>query len=113
VANKQHESVLAQSRGEAHALTVFLKGIFDKQAVALDYASPYGGARYQDYAAPHGILWDRDRWYLIGRQLTGREKLRFWRADRVIAIVPHAEQVDTPEEFSKSSAHRIFSIGSG
>jgi predicted DNA-binding transcriptional regulator YafY len=66
----------------------------------LDYVSPYGGARYQDYAAPYGILWDRDRWYLIGRQLTGREKLRFWRADRVITIASHPEQVDIPEEFS-------------
>lgn len=99
-ASGSHESVVAQHGGEAHALTVFLKGIYDNQAVALDYVSPYGGTRYRDHAAPYGILWDRDRWYLIGRQLSGSEKVRFWRADRVISIAPYPQPVAAPEGFS-------------
>src|SRR5262249_57641812 len=38
---------------------------------------------------PLGLLWDRDRWYLIGRKLDAGESAgahRYWRADRIVAI---------------------------
>ena len=34
---------------------------------------------------PHGLLWDRDLWYLVGRSLEADE-IRMWRADRVLSI---------------------------
>ena len=34
---------------------------------------------------PHGLLWDRDLWYLVGRSLEANE-IRMWRADRVLSI---------------------------
>src|SRR5262249_42455179 len=33
--------------------------------------------------APCGLVWDRDRWYLVGRA-PGAVAVRFWRADRVV-----------------------------
>jgi len=39
-------------------------------------------------AEPQGLLWDRERWYLIGRKLGGSApgSQRFWRADRVAGM---------------------------
>jgi predicted DNA-binding transcriptional regulator YafY len=34
---------------------------------------------------PHGLLWDRDLWYLVGRSLEANE-VRMWRADRISSI---------------------------
>src|SRR4051812_37129609 len=48
-------------QAEAQTLTVFLKCIFDQQAVNLTYNSPYSGTSDSVIAAPYGILWDRDR----------------------------------------------------
>jgi predicted DNA-binding transcriptional regulator YafY len=37
---------------------------------------------------PLGLLWDRDRWYLVGRRGGGAGERRTWRADRVISLGP-------------------------
>ena len=34
---------------------------------------------------PHGLLWDRDLWYLVGKSLEADE-IRMWRADRILSI---------------------------
>jgi predicted DNA-binding transcriptional regulator YafY len=33
-----------------------------------------------------GLLWDRDRWYLVGQREGRKEEPRLWRADRVLSI---------------------------
>ncbi len=69
----------------ARAVEVFLGAILDRVRVRLAYRSPYrAGTAPEIMAEPAGVIWDRDRWYLIGRRDDGA--WRFWRADRVAAI---------------------------
>lgn len=70
----------------AKAVETFVSAILDRVRVRLVYHSPYRGqASPEIEATPEGVIWDRDRWYLIGRRDDGRR--RFWRADRVVALV--------------------------
>lgn len=71
---------------EAQIITSFLQSIFDQQAVAFDYASPYAPEHTTYTLFPQGIVWDRDRWYLVGRRLNGDGKPRLWRTDRVLTL---------------------------
>ena len=76
-----------QEPGEtaARAVEVFVAAILDRTRVALRYRQPYRGTVTPELEAePEGVIWDRDRWYLIGRREDGRR--RFWRADRVTEI---------------------------
>jgi predicted DNA-binding transcriptional regulator YafY len=75
---------------EARAVEIFLAAVLDGTRVRFTYRSPYraGGAPAEIEAEPSGLLWDRDRWYLIGRLAGARHGTgeRLWRADRVVAI---------------------------
>jgi predicted DNA-binding transcriptional regulator YafY len=93
------------ARKEAHAITVFLRCIFEKQPVTITYHSPYSsGPEAPQTVTPCGILWDRDRWYLIGRQPFGGDDPRLWRADRVLAISAAEGQTATQQAFSIDQA---------
>jgi predicted DNA-binding transcriptional regulator YafY len=80
----------ADDTREGAAVGVFLQAILDRATVALDYRSPYSGRTVHIVVTPRGLLWDRDRWYLAGWQAGRGEDTRLWRADRVLAIAPHA-----------------------
>jgi predicted DNA-binding transcriptional regulator YafY len=86
-------------KAEAHAITVFLRCILDQKAVELSYRSPYRDKPETQMAVPYGIIWDRDKWYLVGQQTNTDKELHVWRADRVIMIAPYARQVDFPQTF--------------
>ena len=78
---------------EARAVEIFLKAVLDGTRVRFSYRTPYGRPDSAVEAQPQGLLWDRDRWYLIGLKLDARarspaERQRFWRADRVFEIEP-------------------------
>jgi predicted DNA-binding transcriptional regulator YafY len=72
---------------EARAVEIFLTAVLDGTRVRFTYRSPYrsGGAPADIDAEPMGLLWDRDRWYLIGRLVGAKQGAgqRLWRADRV------------------------------
>src|SRR5260221_626926 len=79
----------------ARGFEIFLNAVLDGTRVRFTYRSPYraGGAAAQIEAEPFGLLWDRDRWYLIGRPVAAigaRQSggQRLWRADRVGEIDP-------------------------
>jgi predicted DNA-binding transcriptional regulator YafY len=73
---------------EGRVVTLFLQAVLDRRTILLDYRSPYGDRAGQLTVAPLGLFWDRDRWYLAGRRISGSETVRLWRADRVRAITP-------------------------
>jgi predicted DNA-binding transcriptional regulator YafY len=75
---------------ESVTVSVFLRAIFEQRGVAIDYHSPYGSSDHDLSVMPLGLLWDRDRWYLVGEQPGHAGTPRLWRADRVLAIVPEA-----------------------
>ena len=86
-------SVDAENAGEARAVETFLTAVLDGTWVRFAYRSPYrdGGAATDIDAEPFGLLWDRDRWYLIGRPVGVESRRgpaqRLWRADRVGEIM--------------------------
>ena len=73
----------------ARVVDVFLKAVLDGVRVSLAYRTPSharsGAPPRERDVAPLGVLWDRDRWYLVGRRADERRP-RMWRADRVAAI---------------------------
>jgi predicted DNA-binding transcriptional regulator YafY len=68
----------------------FLQAILDRRLVVLQYQSPYRPAPQTVTALPLGLLWDRDRWYLVGRPPGAGGQQRLWRADRVCGLAPGA-----------------------
>jgi predicted DNA-binding transcriptional regulator YafY len=93
---------------EARVVEIFLKAVLDGTRVRFTYRSPYRASPQRPSSAveaePLGLLWDRDRWYLIGRKLAEigapavREQ-RFWRADRVVSIEPSTFRVTADPDF--------------
>lgn len=63
----------------------FITGILSSRRVRLVYENPYRGTVREHEIEPQGILFDRDRWYLIGRSLD-YDETRIWRADKVRAV---------------------------
>jgi predicted DNA-binding transcriptional regulator YafY len=83
---------------ESHVITTFLQALFDGHAVALEYKGSRLVATEQ-VLVPEGLLWDRERWYLVGRRIDRDESPRFWRADRVLGIAHHERAVDPSPAF--------------
>ena len=67
------------------AVDGFLDGILRMRRVRLRYENPYRETLREHEIEPQGILFDRDRWYLVGRSLDYGEE-RIWRADKVHEI---------------------------
>jgi predicted DNA-binding transcriptional regulator YafY len=84
---------------EGGVVSIFVRAILDRNTVAIDYRSPYGSRTEQIIATPHGLLWDRDRWYLVGERTGRGEQTRLWRADRVLAISAHAQTAERAPSF--------------
>lgn len=81
---------------EAVAVDTFLRAIVDMTTLRLGYASPYRGGPERLDVTPYGLLWDRDRWYLVGR-VDGDERERLFRADRVTNVEPLRRLERSPE----------------
>jgi predicted DNA-binding transcriptional regulator YafY len=75
-----------ESVDQCAAVDLFLQGILKQRRVELTHRNVYRGSVRVHEAEPQGLLWDRDRWYLVGWSLTADE-LRMWRADRVLSII--------------------------
>jgi len=71
---------------EDAAISTFLQATLEQKMVQFDYHSPYRNQMKTEVVIPRGLLWDRDRWYLIGMCRQDPENTRLWRADRVQAI---------------------------
>lgn len=74
------------SADEGAVVSAFMRAILDRHTVALEYRSPYASGDELLVAVPRGLLWDRDRWYLVGERDQHGEGIRTWRADRVLSI---------------------------
>lgn len=104
-ASQNEQAAGTQAHEEAdeqysQTISVFFQAILDGQQVVMRYASPYRAIEQATVAQPLGLLWDRDRWYLVGR-LAEREDhpLRLWRADRVVQIKARPPLVPQQHEF--------------
>ncbi|MGE0212462.1 MAG: helix-turn-helix transcriptional regulator [Parvibaculaceae bacterium] len=67
------------------AVDAFITGILKGRRVRLLYENPYRNTVREHEVEPQGILFDRDRWYLIGRSLEYGDE-RLWRADKAHTV---------------------------
>jgi predicted DNA-binding transcriptional regulator YafY len=77
----------------------FLQGIFTRRAVALHYRSPYRGKDEYPILDPLGVFWDREYWYLVGKEAGKTTAPHIWRADRVLAIQPYSQESESLADF--------------
>lgn len=84
---------------EDSILTIFLQAILERRSVSLNYRSPYSSNATSTQVLPRGVIWDRDRWYLVGPKVEGNGENRLWRADRVLAIRAGNLLPDTESQF--------------
>lgn len=103
----------AATVGESEAVTIFLQARFSDRAVTIGYYSPYRARAETWHALPAGLLWDRDRWYLVGyprdegAPAAGAQP-RLWRADRVVRIAPDGP---APEERPRFAIGQLLGRG--
>src|SRR5258708_18428238 len=91
----QEQADLYQSK----TISIFFQAILDGNLVLMHYASPYRTHTSEVLMEPLGLLWDRDRWYLAGKQVERRRPLGLWRADRVVQIKPRQPMVTVQHTF--------------
>ncbi|MGO8693494.1 MAG: helix-turn-helix transcriptional regulator [Rectinemataceae bacterium] len=90
-------------KAEGEIVGRFLRAILQRSRVRLKYHSPYRTPEPWREVEPCGILWDRDRWYLVGRTADSAHALRQWRSDRVVelgsgpSLKPTADDFDVAE----------------
>jgi predicted DNA-binding transcriptional regulator YafY len=87
---------------EGEVLSVFVRAILGRKMIAIQYYSPYRRENRSYSAVPQGLLWDRDRWYLVGRSEQDNQ-VRMWRADRVLNIRPEFNRLKDDSQFQISS----------
>lgn len=80
--------VLAPPQHERAVMGTFLRAIVEARAVGLSYQGPDQRLPVAQRIIPHGLVWDRDRWYLVGTPVEPAAGARLWRADRVAAMWP-------------------------
>lgn len=73
---------------ETAAVGRFLRAILSKAKVRLSYRSPYRNREEVQTVDPRGLVWDRDRWYLVGDTEVRPGEPRMWRSDRVLETGP-------------------------
>src|SRR5260370_14753881 len=95
IAIPQEQADLHQSK----TISTFFRAILDGNLVLMHYASPYRTHTSEVLMEPLGLLWDRDLWYLVGKQLERKRPLGLWRADRVLQIKPRQPMVTVQNEF--------------
>src|SRR5581483_8701916 len=78
---------------QSQTVSTFFQAVLEGKLVLLHYASPYRTQESVVLVEPLGLLWDRDRWYLAGRQAEREEAVRLWRADRVAQITSRQPMV--------------------
>ncbi len=93
----------AAESDEGRVVTIFLQAVLEHRMIALRYRSPYSATPSDSSVRPLGLLWDRDRWYLVGQRAGRDEKPRLWRADRVLSITPRAASAVGETKFDVAS----------
>jgi predicted DNA-binding transcriptional regulator YafY len=74
---------------QSQTISTFFQAILDGNLVLMQYASPYREHERSVLVESLGLLWDRDRWYLVARTAEQEHTVGLWRADRVVQIKPY------------------------
>jgi predicted DNA-binding transcriptional regulator YafY len=81
---------------EAEIVGRILEALLSKRRVRLRYCSPYRGVEQTHEFTPESLIWDRDRWYLVGDMEEREGEKRMWRSDRMreLTIIESAQDDD-------------------
>jgi predicted DNA-binding transcriptional regulator YafY len=71
---------------EAEIVGRLLEALLGKKRVRLRYYSPYRGEEQTHELTPEALIWDRDRWYLVGDLEEREGEKRMWRSDRMCEL---------------------------
>ena len=107
---------------EGAIVGAFLRAVLSRSRVLMRYSSPWRGEMDCREIEAYGLIWDRDRWYLAGREADGREadgreadgreadgglagpaEARLWRSDRVLSLEPGRGMHPTKTDFDVAS----------
>ncbi len=89
---------------ESRVVGRFLRAALSRSRLRLSYRSPYRReAEPLREIEPRGIVWDRDRWYLVGDVEVRAGEPRMWRADRVLEMKSGGGMHPTAADFDVSS----------
>lgn len=89
--------------GEAEIVGRFLRAALSRSRVRMKYRSPYRDEEPYREVEPRGIIWDRDRWYLVGDVEVREGEPRLWRSDRILDIAAGPSMKPTAESSCVSS----------
>jgi predicted DNA-binding transcriptional regulator YafY len=79
----QHSS----TRKESAVVTAFLQAILQRDIVRMRYHAPHRPRAKEYEVRPLGMIWDRERWYLVGQDTDAHVgKQRTFRSDRVSSL---------------------------
>lgn len=84
---------------EAEIVGRFLRAVLSRSRVRMKYRSPYREEEPFRDVEPRGIIWDRDRWYLVGDVEVREGEIRMWRSDRILDISAGPSMKPTKEGF--------------
>lgn len=88
---------------ESTIITTFLQGILDRSLLRLQYKSPYRPRIQELVLIPSGLFWDRNRWYLVGKEQDSSATIHLWRADRAISLTATTSFMNPPDAFDMQS----------
>jgi predicted DNA-binding transcriptional regulator YafY len=91
-----HEGDPGGAGHESEVLGAVLGAVLGRHAVDLRYCSAERAEAELSGVIPRGLLWDRDRWYIVGSMPGRPGAIRLWRADRVEALTARAGAVEAP-----------------
>lgn len=78
---------------EGRIVSDFLSAVVEQRALEVRYHTPYMTAQTRFTALPAGVIWDRERWYLVIHR-PGKTGTRTLRADRVRGLAPAAQPIE-------------------
>lgn len=81
---------------EAAIVGRLLEALLSKKRIRLRYCSPYRGEEQTHELTPESLIWDRDRWYLVGDLQERDGEKRMWRSDRMreLTLIENATDDD-------------------
>jgi len=92
------EDSAARGRAESAVVGSFLRALLARSRVTLTYHSPYREKEEPREVEPLGLIWDRDRWYLVGKPSGEGARTRQWRA----ALAPGRSMPPLDSDFDAS-----------
>ncbi|MXN66702.1 WYL domain-containing protein [Stappia sp. GBMRC 2046] len=92
------ERQMAAAGDMQSAVDRFMEALLAGKRVRFRHENPYRERVREFEVEPYGILFDRDRWYVVGREVD-EDEVRIFRTDRIIEIEVAGLNFRPPRDF--------------